>query len=1026
MRILVFFSFFLSFFSFLQAGEILSGEISGFLKASPEPYFVKETIVLKENKALIIEAGTILEFAKDAGFEIQGGSFAITGTKEKPVLLKAKDSLWKGVSLTGEKPVDLQYTYIENAKIGLALEKGVLNFYNSKISGSKEVGIFVKSSVLNAENTEIKNKNAIGIYASENAEIKIRNSKISENNIGVFAAEKSTIDFHSTSVSENAIGILKANENTLTQNETKVSGNQKGIVSSEILSENFKNSVVNNKEDYSAAFIETKKMIPAIPENEFAKNYAFKKTSVSEKSEKSIWTLSGNVSLEVGYHLVFMRKNHSGEDFIMATDTVKDNERYKNYFQVPGLFGNINANLLLTSTDGKSLEFVTTLSSDSWNRFQASEVRTTYTDKFQKIILGDFYATEGELYLSGVNVLGASYSLNLFRNFNNEPLISLNVFGGETKAPLYFGEKNPSVFKDYIDEGEAEAQSMILKTSVKVNPIRRFNATLGFISSKDYLEDPFLRDGMSGNTSTLNPILSSKTFYADGNWLFYPGDIELNGQIAFGAADTSNVLLQRALNQVFSDAGFSVSNFTKLRELAKNESRIKTLSRSELLEIFEDEALSTTEMKTILLSLVKKAKQVEKTFANAKNDKTNISDYDGKNLAFQGSLRFEFNKTLITSYLKWTGQNFYSAGSPDALNNTREFGATLEQEIFNFWKLALQYDLDIENAGNGNQYNFFGFGEGTTWGLFPNKNSSWYKDHELDDNRTHYIHNASVKQDFKITKNVDLSLKYGMDYRTRSKKTRLYGNYSATSGIYNDPWFLTENKKEAYTVVSGDDTLFVDSAKFNSYYSLVHEPYLASRFNERLLKHTIAGELHLRLPKTDLKLGGIFTFRKDYSEFENDSLIQDFDFSSQTFEILGYDFHGTDYFEQKYPVSLTNKFSKVVNYFTVMPRFKFYNRDSMKEYEWNVSNNLEITLSENFLDLFVTGTFREGIFKRNESSGNLRELEIDLEGQTTLRVHYTSNLYSDWTVGAFYYYRPDSRDNEYRDILLAASLNYEF
>ena len=124
---------------------------------------------------------------------------------------------------------------------------------------------------------------------------------------------------------------------------------------------------------------------------------------------------------------------------------------------------------------------------------------------------------------------------------------------------------------------------MVVGSSLRWKPLRRFDATIGYIGRKDYLEDPFLRDGISEKTNTIDPLITAQTFYADGNWLFYPGDIELNGQIALGAADTSDVFAQRAIQQVFSEAGLSVSDFKLLRSLMRNPTLISSLDREELL-----------------------------------------------------------------------------------------------------------------------------------------------------------------------------------------------------------------------------------------------------------------------------------------------------------------------------------------------------------------------------------------------------------------------------------------------------------
>jgi hypothetical protein len=91
---------------------------------------------------------------------------------------------------------------------------------------------------------------------------------------------------------------------------------------------------------------------------------------------------------------------------------------------------------------------------------------------------------------------------------------------------------------------------------------------------------------MSSKTNTANPLMSSKNIFADGNWLFFPGDIKLNGQVAVGGADTVNVAKIRAVNQVFSDAGLDPSNFALLNELMSNPNRVNSLSVEKLESIF--------------------------------------------------------------------------------------------------------------------------------------------------------------------------------------------------------------------------------------------------------------------------------------------------------------------------------------------------------------------------------------------------------------------------------------------------------
>ena len=53
-------------------------------------------------------------------------------------------------------------------------------------------------------------------------------------------------------------------------------------------------------------------------------------------------------------------------------------------------------------------------------------------------------------------------------------------------------------------------------------------------------------------------------------------------------------------------------------------------------------------------------------------------------------------------------------------------------------------------------------------------------------------------------------------------------------------------------------------------------------------------------------------------------------------------------------------------------------------------------------------------------------MELDVDGSAKLRVYHTPSLYSDWTVGAIFNYRPDNRADQYKDFYMIAALNYEF
>ena len=109
-----------------------------------------------------------------------------------------------------------------------------------------------------------------------------------------------------------------------------------------------------------------------------------------------------------------------------------------------------------------------------------------------------------------------------------------------------------------------------------------------------------------------------------------------------------------------------------------------------------------------------------------------------------------------------------------------------------------------------------------------------------------------------------------------------------------------------------------------------------------------------------------------------------------------------------------------------MPRYKIYNRNEMREFEWTLSDNMDIDLSKNFLELSLGAGLRQNFLSYEIDESDYDEMERDIDGSAKLRLYHTPSLYSDWTVGALFNYRPDNLADEYKDFYVMAALNYEF
>ena len=430
-------------------------------------------------------------------------------------------------------------------------------------------------------------------------------------------------------------------------------------------------------------------------------------------------------------------------------------------------------------------------------------------------------------------------------------------------------------------------------------------------------------------------------------------------------------------------------------------------------------------MRTELKDILKQASSALKKYNEKSDDDENA--WTAQNLAVAGSYNWKGYSTEIDAYFRIVGRNYYSAGSPDMLQNSRLLGANLDQKIKDFWQLGFGYELNIENAsGSGDAYNVFGFAEGSKLGLLPGADDDWLKKHEQDDSRTLYDHDIDLKNTFKIRDSVELVARYSLNYRTRSTSQRLYGNFFASSGIYSDPWFAKQKGKKSLKVDTDDGTIEIDSARWAKYVALQDEEYLATQFDERLLKHTFELGATFRFPKNVFKIGGIWTFRTDLSKFNQDDLLNGFDFTDETYGILGYHFHGSDFFEMRYPLSLTTTLERWRNTLSVTPRYRSYNTNDMSEFEWSLLEDATIRLNPEFLDLLLHADIRQNFMSRKEEGKTVDEMEMDLDLSMGLKFQLTERFSMEWTFGTFFSYRPDNESQDYRDIYGMASFNYDF
>ena len=1028
----------------LLEGTELAGDVHGFLKADKSPYLVTGDIVVGPNMALVIEPGVTLLFKPGTGLQVDNGQLVIAGSKHSPVTLRSanespKAGDWKGITITGDERAEIRSAIISDATAGIAVENGSMNLHRSIIENSSVRGVYARNADIAVSDCEFRG-NQVALNISNYSFGKIERSRFKKNKVAILNSELAESDISLSLISENETGLLNMSNSLVSMNNTEITKNNLGVASVEVLDLSIIQSTKGNTVDLDDEAEAMASLLPPAPEISGIEQRPFKTTdnvaSIAEDRAKSLhrgdstqarWDIIGNTMIGATYHIVNMSKNDGEKNDIVDKDTIAPGKEYINKFQVPGLVGRASAYMLMQSVDGETIEFNANLSADSWNHFSPNPVTLSYSDVHNKVVLGDFQLVGGETYMGGLPIFGADYTVSLMKNKANQPLFQLNGFFGEAKRSLIEGDRHPYIYNEYIDDGELQAQRLAYGGFMKWAPLRRFDAKVGVIYANDELEDPLLRDGASNSWTTSDPIQESFTLYADGNWLFFPGDIELNGQIAVGRADTADVVRQRAINKVFSDAGLNVSSFSLLRQLMQNQSRINSLSDAELYSIFgETTPLTRNRMRDSLKTLVNEAKNVQKdTEDDRDNGRVMGLNWGSQNFAFGASLNWNIYKTRINGHIKYVGEDFYSAGSPNQLSDTREFGARLEQDILGFWDLAFNYQINVENAAKGNKTNFFGLSEGTRWGLFGNDESSWFDKHELDTDRTKYIQNVGLDNVFKVNKDMDVNFTYNFEYKTQHRPFQLQG-FAIEDGIYKDNWFSAHQGSDSTMIEDGKDTSYVDAKRWSDYMALELEPTLASRFQEKLFKHTWNFGVTYRAFNSIFKVNGIWTYRTDGSEFLRDSLIDGINFSNSTWSKLGYYFGASDYFEQTYPISVMTTLPILQNRFGITTRYKTYNRDDMDEFEFIIEDEIEIPFMSRFLILGLNASFRLMDTGWKEDGVEISETEMDIISNVNVCINHTKKFYTEWFVGIADYSRPDNKSSEYSDIYMGVNAYYVF
>jgi hypothetical protein len=1023
----------------LLAGKTLGTDyVDGILTAAQGPYLIYGALTIPAGKTLRLEPGTIVLFhpGMRSSLDVQGKLVA-AGTAERPVRFRsaARSEMpgdWDRLLIRGAETSELRETEISGSQWGVHVEQGHLQMQNGVIQGNGERGVFARDAEVRITDCRIIGNRGAGIHASAFSSVALERSVVEKNQVGIALTGSAQLEMLSSVVRENGTGVVQLQEARLSFLNSKLQRNPIGWVSEDLPSKEIADSILGSTYNLRRA---APNYVASLPEPDFAgirKPYSpgRRRSPVALMDTIApLWQWNGNINGTAYYHGVKTARVEKGEPWISGVDTLWPGEKYPNGFVTPGLGLTTNLYLLGVGPGQQSLEFLAELSYDDWDRQRADPFTLSYTNSRYAVTLGDFQASRGELYLSGMDLLGVQGELYLGRNTLGDPLFALRAAGGEMKSPLGKGDRNPGVYGDTLGEGEATAQRLAGLASVHFAPVRRFEMEVGVLAADDRMVDPLLRDGHAA-TETSDPMRTALAVFADGDWLFWPGDIDLNGQIAVGRADTANVELERAINQVFTDAGIAVSSLSQLRRSMNDPHWIDQASTAELQAIFGTGALSATQMRDSLKVLRTQALNVRDSAQVATEDGRALGlNWGSQDFALRGEAHWQFWKTTLSGKLRYVGSHYVSPGSEGLAQNSREIALGWEQALRPWWTSDLDYSLQIEGAAQGAATNLLGLGEGTRYGLFQPDNS-WHDEHILSTNRARYTQHATLKQMWKVAPSAELSASYDFEYRNQYKPTLLRSDLSSAGGIWQDPWFKARPGRDSLYFVNGSDSVAVDALRWAQYQRLGASGTLAYGLREQSYTQTPGVSASYKAGKALLKLSGRWTWLTDISIFTRDSLhaLDSLGLADSTWSKLGYEFHGNEYFEHSYPLTISIVQKNLSNRIELSPRFKDYVRLDRSETEWRITDRMEIPLRQRRYLVRMLGDFRwmGAHWTERESQSRESESEWDVIGELSLRINHTEHFYTEYTVRGEDYRRPDYLENQYRDLYTGLSVYYGF
>lgn len=188
------------------------------LSSGKSPYLVDETLLVKPQAKLTIEAGTVL-WCKGIGIVVQGEIVA-KGTREKPVrFMNINSEPWKGIIIDQSKGDNIfSHCEVHNAQNGIRARASIVRMDNCLFQNNT-MGIYFEEGAAIITKSLIRGSQEIGIHALK-GEITIKDSTISENELGGILLDSAKANINNNNIYNNGQWELKREGSGISGNIT--------------------------------------------------------------------------------------------------------------------------------------------------------------------------------------------------------------------------------------------------------------------------------------------------------------------------------------------------------------------------------------------------------------------------------------------------------------------------------------------------------------------------------------------------------------------------------------------------------------------------------------------------------------------------------------------------------------------------------------------------------------------------------------------------------------------------------------